>query len=101
MSPETNVVKNHLNFETRDNLEIWQKNYEIHEFWFFFLVQLLGHVTKDIAIADNFESTLTNFVTGSGEAKILKNLDFIIQNAYNPPSFIVENGTLESCKVVM
>ena len=56
----------------------------------------LGHVTRDIAIADNFENISTNFVTGSGAAKILKNLDFQVQNIYNPPSFIVENGTLKN-----
>ncbi|MBA4717766.1 MAG: UDP-glucuronosyltransferase [Nitrosopumilus sp.] len=56
----------------------------------------LGHVTRDIAIVNNFENITTNFVTGSGAAKILKNLDFKVQDVYNPPSFIVENGTLKS-----
>jgi len=56
----------------------------------------LGHVTRDIAIANNFENITTNFVTGSGAAKILKNLDFKVQDVYNPPSFIVKNGTLKS-----
>ena len=56
----------------------------------------LGHVTRDIAIANNFENISTNFVSGSGAVKILKNLDFKVQDVYNPPSFIVENGTLES-----
>jgi len=56
----------------------------------------LGHVTRDIAIANNFKNISTNFVTGSGAAKILKNLDFKVQDVYNPPSFIVENGTLKS-----
>jgi len=56
----------------------------------------LGHVTRDIAIVNNFENISTNFVTGSGAAKILKNLDFKVQDVYNPPSFIVENGTLKS-----
>ncbi|NWJ19857.1 UDP-glucuronosyltransferase [Marine Group I thaumarchaeote] len=56
----------------------------------------LGHVTRDIAIANNFENVSTNFVSGSGAAKILKNLDFKVQDVYNPPSFIVENGTLKS-----
>ncbi len=56
----------------------------------------LGHVTRDIAIVNNFENMTTNFVTGSGAAKILKNLDFKVQDVYNPPSFIVENGTLKS-----
>ena len=56
----------------------------------------LGHITRDIAIANNFENISTNFVSGSGAAKILKNLDFKVQDVYNPPSFIVENGTLKS-----
>ena len=56
----------------------------------------LGHVTRDIAIANNFKNISTNFVSGSGAAKILKNLDFKVQDVYNPPSFIVENGTLKS-----
>lgn len=56
----------------------------------------LGHVTRDIAIADNFENVSTNFVTGSGAAKILKNLDLQVQDVYNPPSFIIENGSLKN-----
>ena len=55
----------------------------------------LGHVTRDIAIVDNFENISTNFVTGSGAAKILKKLELSVQDVYNPPSFIVENGTLK------
>jgi len=56
----------------------------------------LGHVTRDIAIANNFESISTKFVTGNGAAKILKNLDFKVENAYIPPQFIVENGMLKN-----
>ena len=56
----------------------------------------LGHVTRDIAVAENFKNITTNFVTGSGAAKILKNLDLNVHDVYNPPSFIVENGTLKS-----
>jgi UDP-N-acetylglucosamine--N-acetylmuramyl-(pentapeptide) pyrophosphoryl-undecaprenol N-acetylglucosamine transferase len=56
----------------------------------------LGHVTRDIAIVNNFENITTNFVTGSGAAKILKNLEFQVRDVYNPPSFIVENGTLKN-----
>lgn len=56
----------------------------------------LGHVTRDIAITDNFEDISTNFVTGNGAAQILKNLDLRVQDVYNPPSFIVENGTLKN-----
>jgi UDP-N-acetylglucosamine--N-acetylmuramyl-(pentapeptide) pyrophosphoryl-undecaprenol N-acetylglucosamine transferase len=56
----------------------------------------LGHVTRDIAIANNFESISTKFVTGSGAAKILKNLDFKVDDVYIPPQFIVENGMLKN-----
>ena len=56
----------------------------------------LGHVTRDIAIVNNFENISTNFVSGSGAAKILKKLDYKVQDVYNPPSFIIENGTLKN-----
>ena len=56
----------------------------------------LGHVTRDIAIANNFENITTKFVTGSGAAKILKNLDFKVEDVYIPPQFIVENGMLKN-----
>ena len=56
----------------------------------------LGHVTRDLAIENNFQNITTNFVTGSGAAKILKNLHLQVQDVYNPPSFIIENGTLKN-----
>ncbi len=56
----------------------------------------LGHVTRDIAIANNFENISTKFVTGNGAAKILKNLDFKVEDVYIPPQFIVENGMLKN-----
>ena len=56
----------------------------------------LGHVTRDIAIVNSFENISTNFITGSGAAKILKKLDYNVQDVYNPPSFIIENGTLKN-----
>jgi len=56
----------------------------------------LGHVTRDIAIVNNFENISINFITGSGAAKILKKLDYKVQDVYNPPSFIIENGTLKN-----
>ncbi|NNL57923.1 MAG: UDP-glucuronosyltransferase [Nitrosopumilus sp.] len=56
----------------------------------------LGHVTRDIAIANNFQNISTNFVTGSGAARILQNLDFKVQDVYNPPDFIINNGSLQS-----
>ena len=56
----------------------------------------LGHVTRDIAIKNNFQNITTNFVTGSGAAKILKKLEIQVDDVYHPPSFIVENATLKS-----
>jgi UDP-N-acetylglucosamine--N-acetylmuramyl-(pentapeptide) pyrophosphoryl-undecaprenol N-acetylglucosamine transferase len=56
----------------------------------------LGHVTRDIAIVNNLEGISINFVTGNGAAQILKKLDYKIENVYNPPSFIVENGKLNN-----
>jgi len=56
----------------------------------------LGHVTRDIAIANNFENVLINFVTGNGAARMLKKLDFKVQDVYNPPPFIIQNGALKN-----
>ena len=56
----------------------------------------LGHVTRDIAVANNFENISTNFVTGSGAARILKNLDWRVEDVYTPPQFIVEDGSLKN-----
>jgi UDP-N-acetylglucosamine--N-acetylmuramyl-(pentapeptide) pyrophosphoryl-undecaprenol N-acetylglucosamine transferase len=56
----------------------------------------LGHVTRDIAIASNFVNISTNFVTGSGAARILENLDLRVEDVYTPPQFIVENGSLKN-----
>ncbi len=56
----------------------------------------LGHITRDIAIANNFENISTNFTTGSGAAKILKKIGLEVQDVYNPSSFVVENGTLKN-----
>ena len=56
----------------------------------------LGHVTRDIAIVNNLKNISINFVTGSGAAKILKKLEYKVDDVYNPPSFIVENGMLNN-----
>ena len=56
----------------------------------------LGHVTRDIAIVNNFKNISINFITGNGAAKILKKLDYKVQDVYNPPSFIIESGTLKN-----
>jgi UDP-N-acetylglucosamine--N-acetylmuramyl-(pentapeptide) pyrophosphoryl-undecaprenol N-acetylglucosamine transferase len=56
----------------------------------------LGHITRDIAITNNFQNSTINFITGSGAAKILKNLDYNVLDKYEPPSFIIKNGTLQN-----
>ena len=56
----------------------------------------LGHVTRDIAIVKNLKNISINFVTGSGAAEILRKLDYKVDDVYNPPSFIVENGILNN-----
>ena len=56
----------------------------------------LGHVTRDIAIVQKLKGISINFVTGSGAAEILRKLDYEINDVYNPPSFIVENGILNN-----
>ena len=56
----------------------------------------LGHVTRDIAISNNFDNISTNFITGSGGAEMLRKMNLKVQNVYNPPSFIVEGGTLKN-----
>jgi len=55
----------------------------------------LGHATRDIAIASNFENISTRFVSGKGAATIIKNSGFSVEDAYVPPQFIVENGILK------
>jgi UDP-N-acetylglucosamine--N-acetylmuramyl-(pentapeptide) pyrophosphoryl-undecaprenol N-acetylglucosamine transferase len=56
----------------------------------------LGHVTRDIAVVDCFENISTNFLTGGPAVKILKNLDFKVEDVYRPPQFIVEGGSLKN-----
>ena len=56
----------------------------------------LGHVTRDIAIVNNLKDITINFVTGSGAAKILKKLEYKVDDVYNPPTFIVDKGILNN-----
>ncbi|MBA4436698.1 MAG: UDP-glucuronosyltransferase [Nitrosopumilaceae archaeon] len=56
----------------------------------------LGHVTRDIAIVNNLKDLSVNFVTGSGAAQILKKLEHNVDDVYNPPTFVVENGVLNN-----
>ena len=56
----------------------------------------LGHATRDIAIAKNLNEISIKFVTGNGAVKIIRNSNFYVDDLYNPPEFIVENGSLKS-----
>ncbi len=56
----------------------------------------LGHATRDIAIAENLRQFTLKFVTGSVASTIIKNSNFNVDNLYNPPKFVVENGSLKS-----
>lgn len=56
----------------------------------------LGHATRDIAIAQLFDKISPKFVAGSGAAKLLSECGFAVSDAYNPPSFDVQNGALQS-----
>ena len=56
----------------------------------------LGHVTRDIAIVNNLKDIPIDFVTGSGAVKILKILEFKVNDVYSPPPFSVKNGELNN-----
>ena len=56
----------------------------------------LGHATRDAAIANNFQNISTKFVTGSGAARFFSKCNFDVEDAYNPPNFVVQNGSLQS-----
>ena len=55
----------------------------------------LGHLTRDIAIVDLMNKKSLNFITGSGAARFLSNLQYSVIDAYNPPDFDVQNGELD------
>lgn len=56
----------------------------------------LGHVTRDVAIADDLKGISSRFVTGSNAAQFLKRNNFDVEDLYRPPQFIVENGSLKN-----
>ena len=56
----------------------------------------LGHVTRDVAIAQHFEKYSTKFVTGVGAARLAKESGFVVSDVYVPPKFNVQNGSLEN-----
>lgn len=56
----------------------------------------LGHVARDVAIAENFKGVLPRFVTGGSAAQFLKKAGFGAEDLYRPPRFVVENGSLKN-----
>ena len=56
----------------------------------------LGHATRDAAIASYFQNITSKIFTGSGAAKFFDKCNFDVDDVYNPPSFIVKDGSLQS-----
>jgi UDP-N-acetylglucosamine--N-acetylmuramyl-(pentapeptide) pyrophosphoryl-undecaprenol N-acetylglucosamine transferase len=56
----------------------------------------LGHVTRDSAIVKHFENISTKFVTGSSAVKFLNDSGFDVVDVYNPPNFMVQDGSLKN-----
>lgn len=97
MGPKTYLVKNHLNFETIENLEISSELLNNMVYFDFFCSPIgLGHATRDIAITKQFQDIYVKFVTGNGAAKIIRDSNFDVNDLYKPPNFIVKDGKLKS-----
>ena len=56
----------------------------------------LGHVSRDIAIAQLIDFNSTKFVSGNVAAQFLIDNGFDAQDLYSPPKFNVSNGKLEN-----
>ena len=56
----------------------------------------LGHVTRDVAIAQYLDKNMIKFVSGEGGPKLFSDYGFNVENAYRPPLFVIENGTLKN-----
>lgn len=56
----------------------------------------LGHASRDIAIAQNFQKFSPNFISGLGAVKLFSESGFNVKDVYRPPNFIVDRGTLKS-----
>lgn len=68
----------------------------MNDFDFFSSPIGLGHITRDIAIIEKFQKCKNKFITGSGAAKILRNQNFTVLDAYKPPVFVIKNGVLQN-----
>lgn len=56
----------------------------------------LGHVTRDIAVAQHLNNIKIKFVSGEGGPKLFSDYGFEAQNLYKPPIFEIQDGTLKN-----
>lgn len=56
----------------------------------------LGHVTRDVAIAQHLNNIKIKFVSGEGGPKLFSDYGFEAQNLYKPPIFEIQDGTLKN-----
>ena len=56
----------------------------------------LGHATRDIAIAQYLDKIPIKFVSGKGAPKLFSECSFEVEDAYNPPPFVINHGKLQS-----
>lgn len=56
----------------------------------------LGHVTRDVAVAQHLNNIKIKFVSGEGGPKLFSDYGFEAQNLYKPPIFEIQDGTLKN-----
>jgi len=56
----------------------------------------LGHVTRDIAIAQYLDKNSTKFISGEGGSKLFSEYGFDIEDLYHPPPFAINQGKLQN-----
>jgi len=56
----------------------------------------LGHVTRDIAIAQYLDKNSTKFISGEGGSKLFSEYGFGIEDLYHPPPFAINQGKLQN-----
>ncbi|KAF6243970.1 UDP-glucuronosyltransferase [Nitrosopumilus sp. b1] len=55
----------------------------------------LGHASRDIAIAKYLNKITIKFTSGAGASKLIKKYGFGVNDAYVPPNFDVQSGSLQ------
>ena len=55
----------------------------------------LGHATRDYAVARRLKGPAVGFVTGSGAARLFERYGLDVLDAYHPPNFAVQDGSLK------